>query len=130
MAKPLKPSSETFLKISCAEAIASKHSLQDALDRVNRVRANLLPGALNIDLDHAARKICIGITLLRDSNKADYGQRSEVGGQGLEIRDQKPEVTCLRCGHVFRSAAKTSVRCTSCRHHFRIPQSSIVNWKS
>ena len=67
------------LQINRAEAIAAKRSLQDALDLVNRVHAHLLPGQLNDDLDHAARKIVEGITAVRDADKE--------GNDGASKRD-------------------------------------------
>ena len=67
------------LKINRDEAIAAKRAVQDALDRVNRVREHLLPGALNIDLDLAARSLVKGITALRDADKE--------GNDGASKRD-------------------------------------------
>jgi hypothetical protein len=67
MGKPLCPPESLLLERS--EAIVAKRSLQAGLNLVNRVHAQLLPGPLSDSLDHAARMLVIGITVLRDADR-------------------------------------------------------------
>lgn len=68
MSKPKQPATDN-LELNRQEAIHAKHSLQCALELVNRTRAMLLPGPQADQLDHASRQICVGITVLRDADR-------------------------------------------------------------
>jgi len=68
-----------------------------------RYRATLLPGPLSETLDHMSRMICVGITVLRDSNRQGSDgsgmrkiereeQKSEVRGQKSEIGNRQSEI--------------------------------------
>jgi len=113
-------SAPTTLTIVAGEACAAKRALQAALERVNRTRAMLLPGPPADQLDHAARDIVVGITLLRDSDRHEQGYSPLDPNRQSAFITQKSEVTCPKCGYKFRTASKTDVRCTACRCHFRV----------
>jgi len=89
------------LEIPREEAIHGKHSLQCALELVNRTRAMLLPGPQADQLDHASRQICVGITVLRDADRTGNEICStagipDLGEKALQRRTLKPKASSRR----------------------------------
>ena len=86
MKKPQQPLTDK-LELDRQQAITAKRALQSALERVNRVHAQLLPGHLQADLDHAARELSVGITALRDADGD-----SNCGVRKIERNDQSNQL--------------------------------------
>jgi len=78
------------LEIPREEAIHGKHSLQCALELVNRTRATRLHGPQADQLDHAARQICVGITVLRDADRVGNEIYSTAGIPDLGEKALRP----------------------------------------
>lgn len=112
MSATRQPTPDT-LAIDRAEAIHAKHSLQAALEMVNRNRVMLLPGPQADQLDHAARLIVTGITVLRD---ADRTEMSAPANRAEEARD----VTCPNCDRAFSTRAKEYAACPACGKNMRL----------
>lgn len=122
MKKPQQPLTDK-LELDRQQAIAAKRALQSALERVNRVHAQLLPGQLQADLDHAARELSVGITALRDADGEGYG----VSGDGTRKSSIiTPNVKCPKCGHEFRTRATDTTTCSVCKKTVRINRHSLI----